>query len=365
MQKPLSKSNVLVPVMKPRLPSLAQISPFFQRIDFNQNYSNGGPLVRELESGYSTIFNVEPEKVIAVSNATIGITVATLVLDPQTWVLPDFTFSATALGVLNANKDVILADVDKYSWTLQPPQSPSDKNFGYLPVMPFGNNETLMNWKSIKNVIFDLAASVGDSNLKLDWLNEKQIAIFSLHATKISGCGEGGLVICGSPEIAQEIRSRINFGFSVGRKTESIGLNGKMSEYSAAVALASLVQRNEDLLLWSKKNQIAYSESLLRNFSNPNLRQKSVSPYWIVNFDDNLAATFVEFAKQYNIESRKWWPIQISKMPFAIKTPRVTCRINPIAQAVALSHVGLPMWKDIPTNTLEYILKVIDLFNET
>jgi len=348
--------------MQPRLPNLEKISPFVKEIDSNQHYSNGGPLVRKLESGYASIFNVSPEQVIAVSNATLAITIASLALDPKSWVVPDFTFPATALGVLNAGKKVYLQDVDIDSWALKTPNNIVSQDFGYVPVMPFGNNESLMNWKKVRNVVFDLAASIGDSELKLDWLNETQVAIFSLHATKISGCGEGGIVVCGSQDVALDIRSRINFGFSGNRITESMGLNGKMSEYSAAVALASLSERREELAFWREKNSLAYSESLLRKFENPNLRQNSVSPYWVIDFESNLANEFIEFARRHDVETRRWWSTQISNMPFASKLSSVAYGDNPNSRTLALAHVGLPMWKDIPFRAIEFICELIDSF---
>ena len=43
------RTGDLIPVLRPRLPSSAEILPFLQQIDERRWYSNYGPLVRKLE----------------------------------------------------------------------------------------------------------------------------------------------------------------------------------------------------------------------------------------------------------------------------------------------------------------------------
>jgi dTDP-4-amino-4,6-dideoxygalactose transaminase len=62
--------------------------------------------------------------------------------------------------------------------------------------------------------------------------------VFSLHATKVFGIGEGGVVYC-HPQLGRIIKETINFGMSRG-VIVCRGLNGKMSDFQAAVGLAAL-----------------------------------------------------------------------------------------------------------------------------
>jgi dTDP-4-amino-4,6-dideoxygalactose transaminase len=62
----------------------------------------------------------------------------------------------------------------------------------------------------------------------------------SLHATKAFGCGEGGAVVTTDTQLATRVFEALNFGFQGSRHSAVEGLNGKMSEYTAAVALAEL-----------------------------------------------------------------------------------------------------------------------------
>jgi hypothetical protein len=102
---------------------------------------------------------VDPRNVVAVTNATLGITLAVQIHSPRVWKVPDFTFGATALAVLNAGKKLQLVDVDEQSWALPTPSEEENSEVGHLVVMPFGNNSSFGKWQSIPNVIFDAAAS--------------------------------------------------------------------------------------------------------------------------------------------------------------------------------------------------------------
>src|SRR5205814_4291666 len=62
----------------------------------------------------------------------------------------------------------------------------------------------------------------------------------SLHATKVFGTGEGGLAISADRDLIFNIRKRANFGILPDRRVLLPGINGKMSEYGAAVGLAGL-----------------------------------------------------------------------------------------------------------------------------
>src|SRR4029079_7319139 len=62
----------------------------------------------------------------------------------------------------------------------------------------------------------------------------------SLHATKVFGVGEGGLLLSGEPDVIQRAQQLSNFGIYGDAPVDDAFGNFKMSEYSAAVGLAFL-----------------------------------------------------------------------------------------------------------------------------
>jgi dTDP-4-amino-4,6-dideoxygalactose transaminase len=66
--------------------------------------------------------------------------------------------------------------------------------------------------------------------------SQGDIEVFSLHATKVFGVGEGG-VLFASPNLAPVIRRSLNFGLDDG-DIVACGVNGKLSEFHASVGMA-------------------------------------------------------------------------------------------------------------------------------
>lgn len=367
MSEGSNASGMIIPLLRPRLPALKSISSYIERIDQSQIYSNHGPLVRELETRYATTLGVDPRKVVAVTNATLGITLAVQNHSPGLWRVPDFTFGATALAVLNAGKKLELVDVDENTWALPTPSGEENSGVGHLVVMPFANNSTFTKWQSIPNVIFDAAASLGDPSWDLGKLTPSQTIIFSLHATKVFGAGEGGLVICGDPANSDQMRASINFGFSVGREISIMGTNAKMSEYSAAIALAALDQKDIEVSEWESSQHLARSIALDLDHQNPNLQASPVNPYFIVRFkkEEDLS-DFVKLSSSLNIETRKWWPRAIHEM--ALFSDRGVLdarrRMDGTSSSVALAStvLGLPMSRDLSNQDAERIAFLLNRF---
>lgn len=96
-------------------------------------------------------------------------------------------------------------------------------------------------------VVIDAASSFGTVTSEEDEASHfgrgfEGAVVFSFHATKSFGIGEGGLVYSMNHDLIKRIRQSGNFGFSSSRESVLQGLNSKMSEYTAAVALATLDQ---------------------------------------------------------------------------------------------------------------------------
>ena len=64
----------------------------------------------------------------------------------------------------------------------------------------------------------------------------------SFHATKAFATGEGGCVASTDTGVVEQVGQALNFGFAGSRDSATPSLNGKLSEYHAAVGLAELEQ---------------------------------------------------------------------------------------------------------------------------
>jgi dTDP-4-amino-4,6-dideoxygalactose transaminase len=89
-------------------------------------------------------------------------------------------------------------------------------------------------------VIYDGCHAFGARHLGQSLLNYGDFTVVSFHATKVFNTFEGGAVISKTAEGKRLVDDLKNFGIQSELHVTEIGLNGKMSEFNAAVGIAQL-----------------------------------------------------------------------------------------------------------------------------
>lgn len=250
-----------IPLMIPDLPPAAAVLPFLERIDANKWYTNFGPLVKEFEA--QLLAQVAPGRedvrLVTTANATVALEMAlqALHLPKGARVLvPGLTFVATGTSVVRAGYEPVIADVDADSWLLTPAIASralaATRVDAVLPVSTFGCPQDVAQWHAWSEqagvpVLIDAAGAFGNQSVG------PVPVVFSLHATKSLGIGEGGFVVSDDADFIQRIRRLSNFGIGANHgEVDEAGTNGKMSEYHAAVGLAALPR-------WQAKREVRLS----------------------------------------------------------------------------------------------------------
>jgi dTDP-4-amino-4,6-dideoxygalactose transaminase len=342
----------VIPVAKPVLPNLGQVAKYLEKMDSSGTYSNFGPLVQNLESRYAEKLGVSPDRVVTMTNATLALEGCLSILDRIEWICPDFTFAATAHAILNAGKSMTLVDVCESNWQidLSGLQSKSSQ-MGIVPVMPFGSSVDINEFRNWQSVVIDAAASLGSTIENISSMREEHFVVYSLHATKVLGAGEGALVICGTSDIAAELRSWSNFGFAGSRLANRRGTNAKMSEVSAAYGLASLDGLDQESYEWSKALNMKNELLIELGMTNHSDFYPGFRPYWIFDTRNLNSSQVSMYLKNVGIDSRLWWSLPISKMP-GFRNQFKIFHEGIVAQALSNRLIGLPMWRGISRATL-------------
>jgi dTDP-4-amino-4,6-dideoxygalactose transaminase len=232
----------------PDLPNAGQLLPWLERIDAQRQYSNNGPLVRELEAGldaWISLTSARAVHAVSLSNGTVALELGIAAMDLPAGsriAVPSLTFPATAHAVQRCGHHPVLCDVDEDHWLLTPEIARGVDCDAALPVSTYGMVQPADAWDAFtadtgRPVLLDAASALG-------WqaVGARTCVTFSLHATKPFGCGEGGLFVTADPDAAARVRRLANFGYT-DRLSLETGTNAKMSEYAAAVALAQLARR--------------------------------------------------------------------------------------------------------------------------
>jgi len=340
-----------IPVARPRLPTAENVFTLLREMDSRQVYSNRGPLVAELENLVASHVNVDPNRVVACASATVGIFGAAAISPVEEFVAPSYTFPASILALKHARKRTVLADISPVTWQVD---APVLENQGRLRVIPFGGPICLETGEfAAPWVIIDAAASLGSAHRDLSQLPGNACVIFSLHATKVLGIGEGGAVVFGSIEASERFRSWISFGFQGSRDSDLVGFNGKMSEISAAYGIAAFRGWDREQAEWVKAHSLARMVDDALGIGSIVGEYPGVNPYWIVLLESEEQVKQIErnFSSQ-GIGTRRWWEGGCHRMP-AFQD----CHWSSLRQtdAIASLSLGLPMFRGMGMAEVERI----------
>jgi dTDP-4-amino-4,6-dideoxygalactose transaminase len=230
--------------------------------------SNDGPLVLELEAALCKFLAVK--HCIAVANATLGLQFVVQALGIRGKVImPSFTFIATPHAVTWQGATPLFCDVIEQTHTLDPQkvrEAMSPEVSAIMGVHVWGRACEIDELQAIADewkvpLVFDAAHALGSSykGKKLGRFGKAEV--FSLHATKGINGIEGGVITTEDDELAAKLRAVRNYGFDEQGMVSGLGINGKMNEVSAAMALSNLAHY-ERLAAHNLRLRTAYARTL-------------------------------------------------------------------------------------------------------
>jgi len=241
-----------VPFVRPPAPPLGEV---FARLapSYERGMLTNGPLVAELEARVAERLGVR--HVVAVASCTAGLMLVVRGLELDAPVLmPSFTFSASAHAVAWNGIAPRFAECDPESFQLDLADAAGrlDGAGAVLATHVFGapcapeRVEALAAPHGIP-VVFDAAHGFGARRAGRPLGGNGSAEVFSLTPTKPLVAGEGGLVTTNDDAIAHGVRIGRDYGNPGDYDTQFVGLNARMSELHAAVALVSLERLDEHL----------------------------------------------------------------------------------------------------------------------
>jgi len=362
---------MLIPLMRPLLPSAPDLLPYLSRIDAARHYSNGGPLLCEFEARLAAKFGVGPEHVACVANATLGLVLcllATVHRKQGRCVMPSWTFEATAAAVRTAGLEPWFHDVAESTWAISPDNLPISGDGNTTPpaaaiaVYPFGVAVDAAKWDAFSAsngipVVIDAAAG-------FDCLvPARSPSVLSLHATKLVSTGEGGAVVSTDAGLIERIRHLANFGFRPSRRILLSGINAKMSEYAAAVGLAALDGWPARRRAIAERTRSYWELIDGRNGVTlaPGFGEAALQPTCNVRLASLDADALIEWFAENGIGTRKWWGNGCHRQPAFSHSPRAAL---PVTEALAGSVVGLPFYSDIERPQIDRVVAILSRFLE-
>jgi len=235
-----------LPLVRPTIDDPAALTADLGRVVESGMLTNGAS-VRRLEEAVGERLGTE---VVAVSSCTAGLMLVYQALGiTGRVVMPSFTFSASAHAVVWAGGTPDFADVeperatldvDGLSMLLDGASAVSATHIYGTPAQVEAL-DALAADAGIP-VVYDAAHALGSARQGTPIGRNGTAEIFSLSPTKVVVAGEGGLVSTTDADLAARLRMGRDYGNPGDYDTRFCGLNARMSELHATVALASFAE---------------------------------------------------------------------------------------------------------------------------
>jgi dTDP-4-amino-4,6-dideoxygalactose transaminase len=248
----MTQSGSPIFVTQPYLPPLEEFLPFLEQIWANKILTNGGPFHKQFETALCEYLGVEHVSLFA--NGTLALVTALQALRISGEVITTpYSFVATAHSLLWNGIKPVFVDIDPDTLALDPDKiaaAITPHTTAILAVHCYGypcDVEAIEKIADVYNlrVIYDAAHAFGIQTRGEPILGHGDLSVLSFHATKVFTTFEGGAIICRDSKMKQRIDYLKNFGFADEVTVVAPGINGKMSEFNAALGLLQLQHVDE------------------------------------------------------------------------------------------------------------------------
>lgn len=354
----------MIPVTKPFLPPQGEYQKYLDNIWKRQWLTNMGPLASQLEMELKDHLKVN--HLLFVTNGTVAIQMALKALDIKGEIITTpFSFIATTSSIVWEGCIPVFADIDPISLNIDPSkieEAITANTTAILATHVYGNPcdveaiDRIAKKHNLK-VIYDAAHAFGVEINGKSIFEYGDISTCSLHATKLYHSVEGGLIITKDADLLKKLAYIRNFGISGFDSFAELGLNGKNSEFHAAMGLVNLKHIHE---INEKRKALAeWYDEKLKNL-------KAVKPLWhsgaeenyayyaiVLESEDLLLRLKTEMDKFEVFTRRYFYPSLASALPYLPKLEL------PITEDISKRVLCLPLYYDLTFEEVEFIARLM------
>lgn len=356
----------MINVTKSFLPDKEAYIKYIDQIWDNVQLTNNGPLLQELEQKLNNFLGID--NLLFCTNGTIVLQIALKALNITGEVITTpFSYCATSNSILWASCKPVFVDIDPGNFNINPDLieaaiTPSTQ--AIVATHVYGNPcdvdkiQVIARKHNLK-VIYDGAHAFGVKLNGKSVFKYGDISTCSFHATKVFHTTEGGALITNTPEMQRsDLHLLRAFGHQGDENYYTAGINGKNSEFHAAMGLCNLPhipaiissrrtisERYEQLLNWNLLSRPSKMDGLEYNYA-----------YYPVVFQDEKTMKKVQAAlNKEEIFPRRYFYPSLNTLPFMPEY--YSC---PVSESVALKVLCLPLYADLSLENVEKISQIIN-----
>lgn len=353
----------MIPVTKPFLPPIEEYQTYLKGIWEREYLTNHGPLLQDLELQLKNYLGANNLHVV--SNGTIALQIAIKALNLSGEIITTpFSYVATTSTIVWEGCSPIFVDIDPNTLNIDAnliEAAITDRTKAILATHVFGNPCDIRAIQKIADkynlkIIYDAAHCFGTTFEGESIFNFGDISTTSFHATKLFHTTEGGAVFTNDARLHNRMWYLRNFGHAGYDKFDGVGVNGKNSEFHAAMGLCNL--KYIDQILSRRKFQGQYYQKLFRNLPVRQIHIQHNSnwnyAYFPLVFNSERQALQVKSKLEENeIFPRRYFYPSLNQLEY-------TCGGDtPVSVMVAQSILCLPLYYELQPEQQDLIYNII------
>jgi dTDP-4-amino-4,6-dideoxygalactose transaminase len=258
----------MIPVTKPFSPPIEEYYKYLEIVWNNNWFTNNGPLVLSLEEKLKNYLNLN--NLLFVSNGTVALQLVLKSLGVKGEIITTpFSYVATTSSIIWENNIPVFVDIDSESLNIDPSKienSITPNTIAILATHVYGNPCEIDEIQKIAErhkikVIYDAAHCFGTSYKGKSIFQYGDFSTASFHSTKIFHTIEGGAVFSKNHDDIERISKLRNFGHDGPEAFSEVGINGKNSEFHAAMGLTNF-NFIEEIFINRKNQSLRYLSNL-------------------------------------------------------------------------------------------------------
>ena len=362
------QKNIQIPVTRPFLPPQAEYRSLLDKIWKANWLTNNGPLVQSLENELLEYLDLQDHELVFVSNGTIALQIAIKALNlTGSIITTPFSYVATTSSIVWENCQPVFADIDPDTYNINPDNIAkviTDDASAILATHVFGIPCDVEGIREAADryglkVIYDAAHAFGSKYDGQSLFAFGDVSTASFHATKLFHTVEGGALITKNKQTAERFRFMRNFGHDGPWKFNGVGINGKNSEFHAAMGLVNLKYADEILRFRKKLSQL-YDNQLngygLRRPAIKNPNSYNFSYYPVLFESEELLLKAQACLAEQNIQTRRYFYPVLSELEY-LESKEIAPL--PVAREVSRRILCLPLYHGLEDEEITLICNTL------
>ena len=353
----------MINVTKAYLPPYNEYEAILKRAWDKSWLTNNGELVIELEQKLKEYLGVQ--HLLFTCNGTVVLQMALKALNITKEVITaPFSYVATTNAILWEGCTPVFVDIDPKTFCIDASKieaAITPNTQAILATHVYGipcDVEVIaaIAKKHRLKVIYDGAHAFGVQYNGKSLLSYGDISTCSFHATKVFHTVEGGCIICSDEELAKKLFLYRQFGHNADDYF-SIGINGKNSEFHAAMGLAIFPRISE--IISARKKIFGYYNNILSDFVKipdfDRLNCRYNYSYFPIAFkNEKTLLKTMKLLQENQINTRRYFYPSLNLLHYIEN--KQDC---PVSEDISKRILCLPLYYDLKQEEINFIALLV------